>query len=208
MKTTYSNIESSLGWLVVSGPSINSVAPTTYVIEQTASQLRTYISGPAYAGALGKKQLPLPPIAKGIFTFSFEVEPDEAAELYAQALEFDLRVSIGGLNYNGSFQINYAEGGMCQIVDASGKWVDTGIKLGILPANTATAISVTMSIDQAKKTFSVEQIGALAVPQSLQNVPASNLGWADCIVVQIQCDLNSKGGAYSHGVQNVTVEAQ
>lgn len=193
-----------LPWTVVIDKSVNSVLPEGYRVSNFPDGLRTYIVGTAYAGALAKLERPIVP---GCFkpSMTVQVMPDEAT-LFAQALEFDLRIQLGGLNYNFSAQINYAEGGMLQISKANGEWIDTGWVCGKLAANVWSTISLFYSFDTTKKTYSIVSVTvagqSFQIPATLQNLSASPLAWQDGIaVIQVQVDLGPNGGGCSHKVK-------
>jgi len=214
--TQFNNLEQlpATSWRIVSGPTVNPNAPSGFNFEQLPSGVMKFtIIGANYAGELAAVTVPVPPSPTGIFTLAFNLVVDDAASLMAQALEFDLIVSIGGWHYNGSFQVNYAEGGECQIVNAAGAWVDTGFKPGLFPAGQKVPVVITCHVDQVKKIMSVLTINvggnAFTVPTTLQNIPATQLNWTDGVTVQVQCDVNDvlAGGqeAFSHEMDGICV---
>lgn len=144
----------------------------------------------------------------GPLSIPFVLMTDHQAPICAQAIEIDFIVAIGGLKGNGSTQINYAEGGNWQIVDASGKWVDTGINPGKLVPWVQYPMEI--SYDFGNKQFSVESLTLCGetyhVPQSMQNLDMQSTDWADSASVQVQQDLGAAGGAFSIFMKDLAID--
>ena len=86
-----------------------------------------------YSGFLIAIHRDMENVAKSRLFWKGRFYHDDRALNGMQALEFDTRLSKDNLNYNLSSQINYAKGGVLQLVnDASGNtsWQDTSIILG------------------------------------------------------------------------------
>jgi hypothetical protein len=193
--------------------SIGGVAPTTYSFTPgtggaTALTMACANTGSAYADWMAYLA-PRPILSStGNLKLSLTLTPDASCATYAQCIEIDTIISYGGYNYNGSCQLNYAEGGHFQIVNAAGAWVDCGFNPGILSAGVAHTLVFTYAYDTTAKTFSfvsIELDGTVyTISGTLQNVPASLMGWATGVILQLQQDLNSTTGAHmSFTVDNV-----
>ena len=198
------------------GTGIGGVPPTSYGSILYGIAVGFYTNGPAYANWLAAVHRPVLPNT-GKLSLSFNLSVDPRANECAQALEFDTRVSIqdgsGKWNYNGSSQFNQAGGGAWQIVDANGDWVDTGFRPGKFTPLVKYPIKIDYSFDVTKHTSSVLGISIggdinqrFLVPAHMQNLAASNLGWADSCSLQVQLDLNSSGGAYSIYMRDIQYE--
>ena len=202
----YPNLEAAPDWQVLTGSNIGGISPDKFGINQKPGYIEFYTVGKPYADFLAALHLPLQPNVQNL-SLQFELCLDGVAAYCAQALEFDTRVSIAGWNYNFSSQINYEEVGMLQIVNAAGKWIDTGGVPGILPAHTWIPFKYTYTFDTTKHVFSLVAAtingNAYTIPSALKNVAASTLDWADSCSLQVQLDLNSGGGAFSHRMRNI-----
>lgn len=126
----------------------------------------------------------------GNLEFSFDLIVDEANSTAANVRETDVILVTGGYKYNFSGQQNITEGGMIQIADSKGNWVDTGIKLGILSPNVRHSLSWKYSFDTTKHTgsvvsFALDGVG-YSIPTSLQNIPASVCNWTEGAYPQFQ----------------------
>jgi hypothetical protein len=207
MKIALLNLESD-AWSVVTGPTINPISPIAQSVITTSDELRLYTIGEAYAGWLAKHVAPLL-TPSALITFSYLINPDSSATFNAQALETDTRLTdASGWTYNGSCQLNLAEGGMWQVPNpTTGEWFDIGVRTGPLPANTWTPVTITYSLDYSARLISIVNIQVsgtthpIPVPQKL---PAKLLGWtASQVVTQLQPCLNSRGGAFSVGFKGI-----
>lgn len=130
---------------------------------------------------------------------------DDRATGAMQALEFDTLITKGGSKYNLSSQINYAKGGMLQIVnDASGNksWQDSGLVVGKLLANQWNTIQWEYQFDTVAKTFGYVAFTLngkrFPVPagQFTSQVPTVS-NWSDGLHMQLQIGTNSKGLPFS-----------
>jgi hypothetical protein len=194
-------------WSSVVGPTINPLSPSAYKAVNTKSELRLYVIGAPDAGWLAKHVAPF--VQVPAITFRYDLDPDTATASNAQVIETDSKFTdAAGWTYDGSCQLNLAEGGMWQIANAAGAWVDTGIKSGIVPERW-TPIEIVYALDFVNRAISVQSIssdGVLeSVPAALQSVPAKQVGWEpNQIVTQLQQVLNSTGSAYSVGFRNIS----
>lgn len=199
-------------WIPVTGSSISSVASTGFAPVNEADGIRFYEFGPAWAGVLFKKSIPLLPLTgQGTATFSFTVNTDDAGQVNGQCQEFDIMlVGPKGEVYNGSEQLNNAEGGHWQCVNGGYHWADIGFNPGLLPANTPIPISYTMAFDTAAQTSSIISVtvnGKTFTPPTPLVIAAQQLGWQpNLAVLQVQLDENGKPGAYSEKLTAMSFE--
>lgn len=191
------------------GSNIGGAQPTKYGVVSGipgSGGSLVYIEGPAYADFEAYITRPVLPNT-GSLELRFTLMPDTKSETVAQAIETDTILTIGGWTYNLSAQVNYEEGGMLQIADAAGKWVDTGLVVGEYQDGGFTGCSIQYTFDEATHTSSVvsfkNALNKFIIPENLQNIPAQQRGWADGAIFQVQLDLASKGGAFSVVVDDV-----
>lgn len=142
----------------------------------------------------------------GYLMLSFDITVDSDAATYAQAIETDTILCLGGWNYNLSMQLNYALGGMLQIAGSGGRWVNTGIAPGKLSPNVKHHYDLAYAFDTTAKKCSFLSIsldGTIhSISSSLQNVLATNNKWSDGVIFQVQQDLNGKAGKFSMLIDN------
>lgn len=189
------------------GSNIGGTMPeNTALIPRPASApdgILLYIKGGPYASFEAYQMRPVLPHNGGL-QLLFSLQPDLNAATSAQAIEVDTILTVGGWTYNLSMQINYEEEGMIQVADATGKWVDTGVKIGLLDPATVTRFSVLYEFDEAKHTSAVRHVmvGPTVhdIPEALQNIPAVQKGWTDGAIMQVQLDTNARGGEFSVSV--------
>jgi hypothetical protein len=117
-----------------------------------------------------------------------------------QALEFDTRITKSNLNINLSSQINYAKGGMLQVVNDSDTkgWQDTGIVVGKLTPNVWHDFAWEYWYDSDAKAFGYTALtldGArYPITQTIFTTQAPTvIYWADGIHPQLQIGTNNKG---------------
>lgn len=207
----FSGLERDI-WIPVTGPSISAIASTGFAAVSESDGVRFYEFGPAWAGVLFKKSIQLTPLTgKGTATFSFTVDTDDAGQIDSQAQEFDIMlVGPKGEVYNGSEQLNNAEGGHWQCVNSGYHWEDIGFNPGPLPANTSVPVSYTMAFDTAAQTSSIISVtvnGKTFIPATPLAIPAQQLGWQpNLAVLQVQLDENGKPGAYSEKATAISFE--
>lgn len=170
------------------------------------------IAGVAYAAGLSKRAVTLPANVSQ-FTLSYQVRVSQTGAAYSQANETDLMiVDSNGTLYNGSTRLNNQEGGMWQITNSAGGWVDTGFKPGLFAADTWTSVVVVYQANWTAQTLSVLSItdgSTFTVPAALRQVETmANSGWQKAILdVQIQ-DTLVKAGAYTRDMRNIGIAGQ
>jgi hypothetical protein len=194
-------IEQLSGWFTQSGPNIGGVPPTSFGSTLLPGMRQFYTNGPPYADGLNAIKRPILPNS-GYLNLSFDLMTDVLTPTFAQALEFDTRISISKTDYNFSGQFNYAEGGTFQIVDKSGKWIDTGWKPGKFQPYVWYPITFQYGFDTTKKAFSFlsasNGIGSpFSIPKAMQGILSGPLAWDDTCNLQVQLDLAQAGGQYS-----------
>jgi len=215
--TSYFNIENTTSAIDINPANINvgEQPPTSFIDENWGGGITTTVVGPAYSAGLSKRVVALPANVHQ-FTFSYQIRPSQTATIYAQVYETDLMiVDASGNRFNGSCQINNYEGGMWQIANASGGWVDTGFKPGLLPPDVWTQVSVVYLVNWQKLTLSVVSIEQgsqvfSGIAPALQNIPATQKsGWQPSILdVQIQDGMDSEPGGFSRDMRNITIQGQ
>jgi hypothetical protein len=193
---------------------IGGVPPAVYSFTQgtyPATAATLSCSGSTVPGGYADWMAYLPPrpilTNTGNLQLSFTLTVDAACATYAQAIEIDTILSEAGYNYNGSCQLNYAEGGRFQIVNAAQSWIDCGFNPGLLTPGIAHAVVFTYKFDTTTRLFSFASIqldGVLfTIPTGMQNVPAYVAGWAPGPCLQVQQDLNAAAGHMSFTIDNV-----
>lgn len=180
--------------------------PKSYGYDQSFPEMRFFTNGSPYNNWLAANARPILPNT-GKLSLSFELMIDANVASSAQAIEFDTRLSISGLNYNFSSQIDIAAGWQLQISDAAGGWVSTGYNVPKLAPLEYHSFLYQYSFDTTKKLYSTLEIeidnAPYPIPSTLQNLAPQNLGWADSCSLQVQQDLGSKGGAFSQLMRNI-----
>lgn len=189
------------------GPDIGGISPDVSGWDQSnPPYMRFFAQGKAYSDWLAAIHRPILPNT-GNLQLSFDLMVDSLAGTYAQALEFDTRLSIAGFNYNFSSQVNYAEGGKLQISDVKGNWVDSGAVPGKLPILMPIRFLYVYKFDTIKKTYSTVSVSIAGkkylIPARLQNLAAQPLKWDDSCSLQVQLDIGALPGAFSHSMNNV-----
>lgn len=196
-----------LPWEAHVGADIGSVSPVTYGWRLTPENVvEFYTTAPSYADWLAAVHRPICPNT-GKLTLEFDLATDSFAVTAAQALEFDTRVSIAGMNYNLSSQFNYNKNGVFQISNQAGSWIDTAWIPGKFNPYQWYTIVYSYSFDTVAKTSSFLSASldgkVFVVAAALQNVPATNLGWADSCSLQVQQDLAAGGGHFAMWLRNI-----
>lgn len=195
------NWESIVGIDKVGGVNL----PTAYGWLDLADAKQFYIQGPAYSNYLAACPRPIMPNT-GKLSLLLEVMVDENATHVAEALEFDTRISIGGLNYNFSSQFNYATG-FWQISNQEGGWTNTEFVFSEPDPWTWTSLRFDYSFNLATLKYSYLSMRAgnlnYYVPPSMGNLTPTKLGWTDTCNLQIQQDLAAEGGAFKLFTKNI-----
>lgn len=208
---TDANLELSKTWekqvgRLVSGDD-HPVIPDTYGVDQSVpNYMRFYAKGAAWSTWMAFNKRPVLPNA-GNLSLSFDLILDSTTA-GAQALEFDLRLAIGGFDYNFSNQINQAKGGMLQIAVAD-KWEDTGIILGKLSYNVPHSLKFNFAFDvkTKKRTTGFLTIDGkfYPIPVALQNLACVAFNWEDICILQVQQDIGSVAGTVQHTMRNINI---
>lgn len=181
--------------------------PDAYGIDQSVSgYARFFTQGKPYSNILFALPRPILPNT-GYLQLKSTLTVDSLTSTYAQALEFDTRVSVGKLNYNFSSQINYAERGMLQISAANGDWVDTGFAIGRLAPLVPHTLDYSYYFDTTTKKYSFLYLvldgKRYVIPPKFQNLAPTSLDWEDTCNLQVQLDLGSMAGSFSHLMTDV-----
>jgi hypothetical protein len=197
-----SNIDQEPGWFTKFGPDINAGPKPTVMQSTLVPTGRVFeIAGAAWAGYLNAISRPICP-SSGYLTLKFNLMTDARCWDVGQCLEFDERLCIDKVGANGSTQFNYGKGGMFQICDKNGLWLDTGWLAGKFVPNTVYPIAIKYHFDWVRKIYShisaSNGVGQpFMIPSALQNIPMSPLDWTDTCNLQCQLDLAGAGGGYS-----------
>jgi hypothetical protein len=204
------NLESNFNWDKKVGPDIGGpkpfVPPDDYGMHviQSSVEREFYISGPPYTDALFVLHRPVRPNT-GKLALVFELKVTEETNLYSQALEFDTRLAIAKTGYNFSSQFNQQKGGVFQAYIKGVGWADTPFNPGKFTPGVWTPIRFDYAFDIVNKTYSFVSVAVgptpFMLPAKFQNLPATPLLWSDSCTLQVQLDLNAKGGAYSHRIR-------
>lgn len=198
------NLEAAT-WDVHVGSDIGGGVPTMYGTTYAAG-VRTFstVGGPFtdWLAACHRKI----PSNTGKLSLRFDLKTDAQTLLVAQTIELDTRVSVNKLNYNFSSQFNYQRGGMLQISNQAGGWVDTGIKPGPFTPLVWIPIQFDYVFDIVAHKYSTLAVTISGIktllPAALQNLTATSLDWADSCSLQVQQDLNALGGAFDIYLRN------
>jgi hypothetical protein len=207
------NLELVDEWSAKVGPDISGnphfVAPISYGSRMLAVGREFYTVGKPWADWLASLHRPIMQNT-GKLALMFEFMTDINAPSVAQALEFDTRISIGGFNYNFSSQFNYIKGGLWQISGQDASWQDTEFNPGIFEPNVWHPVRFEYSFDVIGHVYSFISVSIgtkrYMVPETMQNLRAPNKRWTDLCGLQVQQDLNKKGGSFSeylHGIRYI-----
>lgn len=209
---------------------VNPVLADAIEAVNETDRLRVYIaSAKQYGGGLVALQIPVPLIngqPPSNLCVTWGVNPSADCVAMNRCYELDAKLvwppapntttQVQNV-YDGSAQLNLAEGGMWQVDGPTHTWQDTGFKSGPLAAGAWTKIVVDYVFDFTAKTCSVATIavtpagaagaataavGAIAAPTK---VPAIESNWAmyvnnvaqPLLLLQIQLDVNVANAAYN-----------
>lgn len=191
------------------GKDIGGVPPTKCGnILRSGGWREFYTQGPAWACWLTAVHRQVLCKQPSFVSVSFSLMTDHLAPTCAQAIEIDFILSLNGLKGNGSSQFNYAEGGMWQIVDAKGNWVDTGIETAIFVPWVPHPIKIEYYFDA--KEFSVSSLAVCGdhnvVVANQQQIPMQPTNWGESASVQVQQDLGAAGGAFSIFMKDLAID--
>lgn len=186
-------------WSPAFGPTINPTNPTYFNGQPTPNGLLVVCAGPKFAGALMKNSAPLWRQSTQFRAFC-TIQFDQTALSNGQVFEIDRKFTdAAGYTYDGSFQINLAEGGKAQY---SNPWKDFGGAAQItLTPNTPITLEVDYTLDYNAHTIVVTFNGV-----STPAMNASKSGWApNEIITQLQLCTNAQGGFYSCLYKNIGI---
>jgi hypothetical protein len=203
------NLEAQPGWGQRADESVGGPKPYVppddfgMVVIQSKVEREFFIEGPAYTDGLFSIHRPIR-TNTGKLSLRFDLKVSAESALYAQALEFDTRLAISKMGYNFSSQFNQQKGGVWQVYIKGQGWVDTPFNPGKFPPEVWVPVKFDYAFDIVKKTYSFLAVtvgtATTLMPAKFHNLPATPLQWADSANFQVQLDLNSKGGAYSHRI--------
>lgn len=131
------------------------------------------------------------------FQLSYDLITD-SNDANVWARERDLRISVGGWDFNFSCQILEANGGELDISDQSSGWVSTGYKVPPLNTGVVHHFQHFGSYNGTSRIYGYTNIiiDGLPYPISsrLQSLKATQLGWPDGFYTQFQQDVKYKQG--------------
>lgn len=205
-----------LNWTGHSGPDINPV-PAAIASEMVGDELEVdVVATAAFGGALVSLDRPVPVVNGQPLPWLkvvWQVTPSPAAVQAGRCDELDAILVFPAApaaatpvvnRYDGSTQLNLAEGGMWQIDNADEQWIDTGAKPGPLPAGQPTRISTIYHYDFAAQTMAVVSIAQgdaapFLVATAEQGIAAHSSNWSlpgtkppqPVLHLQIQLDDNN-----------------
>jgi hypothetical protein len=207
------NLELSTQWQVKTGADIGGpvpfVPPTSFVIiPPLTTSMAVYIAGPAYTDGMAALQRPWMPVfnpAAIPITLQYEICTDLNAPSQAQAIETDLRIcDTAGWNYNGSFQINYEEGGQLQVYNPTTPWLNTGCIPGKYSPGLWYPVAINYLVNTVTHVLTFVSASIDGIVYWLgQTAPAQQLNWVPGLYNQFQLDLAASGGAFSIGLKNI-----
>lgn len=199
VKCVDSEIQQRAGWATHNpkdGSAIGGNMPANYGFDQAVpgqgTALLAYVQGGPYATMMAYSQRP--------WLYGSKLQTDfdltlDAASANFQIIETDTILSTPDkYNLNGSVQLNYAEGGQLQIVNAAGAWVDVpGAKPGILAAG-VHHYTVLYGWNATTHLYGVMSIavdsGTYLVPASMQGLSGVASTWSPGATFQLQLTLN------------------
>lgn len=184
------------------GGNISDGIPTTMKYNLLVEGREFVYAGKDYAGWLGAIELPLIDGYQKL-TEDIEIMIDPAAERDLNALEHDTRISDKlGWNYNMSKQWNQTRGGMLQISNAAGGWVDTGYAPGPFMPYCWQRMRTEMFFDFKLMKYSIISVQLNSrppffIPAALQNLTATKMNWAPGCNFQYQLGGGKQPSAFS-----------
>jgi len=206
------DLQMRVDWQLETGPGINPVPADLFVgFHSTDQFLRvTNVSTLQYGGALltCKRQVPLvfPGMEKLFYAalyLEFMLSKFDFENLWAH--ETDLKAVVQGAPnaatkipnvFDWSAQVNIGRGGMFQIDQVGGGWIDTGIKIPPVP-DVWNALEIFFKADVTSSKFSVTGVTSNGshynVPTGLQNVPLLSSNWQPVAAVQLQNEVSKPG---------------
>jgi hypothetical protein len=214
---SYANLETLVPGIDINPDDINPGGPPPDSFTDTPWPGGTTlnIDGPQWAAGLSKRSVTvLADVLASIsrITFSFQIRPSQLAAVLSQAPENDLMITDQAANrYNGSLRKNNQKGGMWQIANAAGAWVDTGFDPGPFLPDVWTPASAVYQMVWGKS-ISVLSItdGAetFTFPSPVAYAPTPNSKWAPNLLdVQLQ-EVLENAGSFTRDTRNIGILLQ
>lgn len=203
---TDDGLQTIVGGDLRTGSDIGGTAPVKYGIDQSNPPFaRFFTQGGPFSDWLWAVHRAILPNT-GKLKLSFDLTIDSSVLICGQAIEFDTILAFGGFKYNMSSQINIAAGSIFQISDVYGNWATTGIVSPALVPGIPTRFLYEYGFNFTTKRYGIIAVTIAGqkrpVPAVMQNLLAQPSTWADSCSLQVQLDLNSKGGSMSHVMTN------
>jgi hypothetical protein len=206
-----SNLETQTGWKYHLGGNIGGSAPVEFGIDQAFPAIgsRFYVSGVKGQYCDGEAYIERPwQKTTGKVNLQFDVMVDSNYFSNSQAIEFDTRFETpDGYDFNCSSQIVTANGKL-QISDAKGGWADTGFIAGPLTQGVWHRFLYQYAFDSMKHLYGITSISidgqTYYIPGNMQGLAGSKLNWTPGAILQVQLDVNSGGGSFSHFMKGIS----
>jgi hypothetical protein len=215
---SYSNLETMVPGIDTNPDDINPGGPPPDSFSDTpwAGGTTMNIDGPQWAAGLSKRSVTVLGdllASIGQVTMSCYIRPSQLARVLSQAHENDLMVTDGLAKpnrYNGSIRKNNQEGGMWQVANSAGGWVDTGFKAGLFAADVWTAFSVVYEITWGVgiRVASITDNGVLFSCSTALVAAIPNSGWAPNLLDWQSQDTLLAAGAFTRDMKNVSLALQ
>lgn len=177
------------------------------ICNMSDGSLRLLGTGVQYAGGMAYASLGWPQgCTYGFAGLDYECFLSAADAQFLQVMETDLKAVLNPWSSgvlipnvaNWSVQKNLAAGGMWQIDDVNGDWVDTGFNPGPLSVDTWIPVSLRFSVDWSNlksSVLSIKENGKIGmIPPALQNVSLLPSNWSTALNTQLQICLSKAGG--------------
>ena len=138
--------------------------------------------------------------------WDFQMQLDDAAATYTQALEYDSYQFLDGYNYMIGSQCDYPKQVWDTYDAANARWVVTSIPCPKFTANTWHHIQWYVTTDHTAHTYTYVTlvVDGKSIPVN-QTYTARYNGWNHDVGVQWQLDTNSKGGGYHEWVDQASL---
>lgn len=188
------------------------------IADMPDGSIRVSGQGVQYAGGMACAQLGWPDVPNLAFAgLDYEAYVSAADLSFLRVLETDLKAClnpwVSGPNIsnvaNWSVQKNLAEGGMWQIDDVNGNWIDTGFNPGPLSPDVWVPVSLRFSVNWTGGTYSVLSIsesgktGLIQAPQ--QNIALLPSNWGKALNAQLPQTCLNMAGAVNVQIRNALV---
>jgi hypothetical protein len=206
-----SNLEHG-AWVAKTGPGIGPVPQTFLILPplDDESPLILYVANPTYGNGLAASYRPLMPAFDPTaipLAFEYEVCTDGNGPSLAQAIETDLLYcGADGYKAIGGLQNNYQLGGVIQISNAAGDWVNTDVTLGKFAPGVWYSVKINYLVNAVAHTITYVSLVVNGITYPLGQTFASTLMspiWKPGVYAQLQTDVGAAGGGFSVGFKNV-----